>query len=102
MSLKDREVELVMQYDGVNSHPDDRRGPGWNKYTIGHIHIWECKGDRRGVQWAIADLIDGHFCNHEYRNRLRGALDLARQRLAARSRRLKPPPPTPWVAPGWW
>ena len=73
-----QEAELAKEYE-MTSLNDPARGGGLKKYTYRHTHIWAARG------WVIADLVDGHYTNHENTPDLEEAFNIARRRYKEES-----------------
>ena len=68
-----QESELATEYE-MTVLNDPARGGGLKKYNYRHTHIWTARG------WVIADLIEGHYTNHENTPDLEEAFNIARRR----------------------
>lgn len=73
-----REAELATEYE-ITALNDLRRGGGLKRYNFRNTHIWSAVVDRR-IRWVIADLVDGHYTNHENEQDLEEAFNIARRR----------------------
>ena len=69
-----QESELATEYK-MTALNDPARGGGLKRYNYRHTHIWKAKGG-----WVIADLIGGHYTNHENTPDLEEAFNIARRR----------------------
>ena len=68
-----KETELATEYE-MTSLNDLARGGGLKRYNFRNTHIWAARG------WVIADLVEGHYTNHETEQDLEEAFNIARRR----------------------
>jgi len=70
---QEQELALAKQY-GATHEVDPRRGGQWCKFRLGTWSVWECAYQGR-VRWATANLVDGHYTEHDYHDTLGEAFE---------------------------
>jgi len=70
---QEAEAALAKQYNATAT-PDDRRGPGWNRYKLNGRVIWENPANKG---WATAMLVEDRHVDHHYTTTLEEAFRYA-------------------------